>query len=205
LPSLVEKLFPSVRRAAAVTLAAAGLVAASVTSAAAADGPGHDYWPSFDRSGRGSSPSDGPGRTLNVPSKLKPPAGNVAAGTFSARGVQVYECTGGSWKFVEPVATLTGPGGRVEAIHYRGPSWQSTTDGSLVVAKAVADHPVSGTIPWLLLEATDNRGDGLFGRVTYIQRLSTSGGAAPSGGCKDGETEGVPYRAQYRVFVKKAR
>ncbi len=182
LRSNVKTMGSSLRRAASIGLLATGLVAASVGSAHAAGTPG---------------------RGTPVPPELKPPAGNVLAGTFSASGVQVYACNGGTWSFVEPVATLTSSRGRTEAIHFRGPSWQSTTDGSLVVAKAVANKPVTGTIPLLLLEATDNSGDGLFGRVTYIQRLATSGGAAPADSCEDGDTEGVPYRAQYRFFVER--
>lgn len=174
----------SLRRVAAAGLLATGLIAAFTGGAAAEAGP---------------RPGD------RVPSELRPPAGNVSAGTFDARGVQIYECSGGEWKFVEPVATLFGANGRPEAIHFRGPSWQSLRDGSLVEAKAIANVPVRGTIPLLLLEATKTRGDGLFGRVTFIQRLSTSGGAAPTEGCDEGEVRGVPYRAQYRLFVKNAR
>ncbi|MEV5409991.1 DUF3455 domain-containing protein [Thermopolyspora sp. NPDC052614] len=179
--SLAKTTGSSLRRAASIGLLATGLVAASVGSAHATATPGHG---------------------APVPPELKPPAGHVLAKAFSASGVQVYECNGGTWSFVEPAASLTDARGRTAAIHFRGPTWQSTTDGSLVVGKAVANKPVTGTIPLLLLEATDNRGDGLFGRVTYIQRLATQGGAAPTGPCEDGDTEGVPYRAQYRFFVE---
>lgn len=176
----VKATVSSAGRIAAAGLLAAGLLAASAGAAHAA------------------TPKPGG----SVPAELRPPAGNVAAATFNASGVQVYECSGGEWTFVEPAATLTDSRGRPVAIHFRGPTWQSTTDSSLVEARAVANVPVNGTIPLLLLEATENRGDGLFGRVTYIQRLATSGGAAPSGSCEDGDTKGVPYKAKYRFFVK---
>lgn len=176
----VKATVPSARRIAAAGLLAAGLIAATAGGAQAA------------RPKPGGS----------VPDELKPPAGNVPAATFNASGVQVYECSGGEWTFVEPAATLTDSRGRPVAIHFRSPTWQSTVDSSLVEASAVANVPVAGTIPLLLLKATENRGDGLFGRVTYIQRLATSGGAAPGGSCEDGETKGVPYKAKYRFFVK---
>jgi hypothetical protein len=140
-----------------------------------------------------------------VPAELAPPAGSVALARYPARGVQVYTCTAGSWVFTEPAATLTaGPAGPAVAAHFRGPTWQSTTDGSLVQATAVASKPVPGSIAQLLLRATSTRGPGRFGSVTYVQRLDPSGGAAPAGTCTDGAVAGVPYRAQY-VFWAAAR
>jgi hypothetical protein len=142
-----------------------------------------------------------------VPPALVPPAGQVLSSVFGAHGVQVYQCTAGTWTFLEPAAGLTGRvkgpdrAGRHTAIHFRGPSWESTEDGSLVEAKVLASSPVPGSIPQLLLQATRNRGDGAFGHVTYVQRLATSGGAAPTGACTDGRSTGVPYRAKYRFFV----
>jgi hypothetical protein len=142
-----------------------------------------------------------------IPAALVPPAGNVLSSVFHAEGVQVYQCTAGAWTFVEPAATLTGRsvarGGpkRLSAVHFRGPSWESTNDGTLVEARAVANSPVTGSIPELLLQATKTRGDGVFGRVTYIQRLATRGGVAPTGACTDGATTGVPYKAEYRFYV----
>jgi hypothetical protein len=141
----------------------------------------------------------------DVPAVLVPPAGNVQVSAFAAAGVQVYQCTAGAWVFIEPAASLAGwvrrPRGPHAAVHFRGPSWQSTVDGSLVEAAAVASSPVAGSIPELLLQARRTRGDGAFGQVTYIQRLSTSGGVAPAGSCTDGATTGVPYRADYRFFA----
>jgi len=140
-----------------------------------------------------------------VPAVLVPPAGNVLSSVFRAEGVQVYQCAAGAWTFLEPAATLNGVGrgvaGRRTAIHFRGPSWESPNDGSLVEAKAVANSPVTGSIPELLLQASKNRGDGVFGHVTYVQRLATRGGVAPTGACTDGATAGVPYRAEYRFYT----
>jgi hypothetical protein len=126
----------------------------------------------------------------------------VLVARYPARGVQVYTCTAGSWVFTEPAATLSaGPAGPAVAVHFRGPSWQSTTDGSLVTAKAIVSVRVDGSIPQLLLQATSTRGPGRFGSVSHIQRLNTSGGAAPTGTCTEGATVGVAYRADY-VFYR---
>jgi hypothetical protein len=141
----------------------------------------------------------------SVPPGLQPPAGNVLEAQFAARGVQVYQCTAGAWVFLEPAANLVGyefgTSGIQTAIHYKGPTWESTTDGSLVQGTTIASEPVTGSIPQLLLKATANRGTGIFGSVTYINRLDTRGGAAPAGSCTSGQTVGVPYTAQYLFYV----
>ncbi len=140
-----------------------------------------------------------------VPAALVPPAGNHEVARFAASGVQIYQCVGGVWTFVEPAASLVGyettshrPN---QAIHFRGPSWESVTDGSLVEAKSIASSPVDGSIPQLLLQAGTTRGDGVFGKVTYVQRLNTKGGAAPTSTCTDGATQSVRYTAAYHFFA----
>jgi hypothetical protein len=139
-----------------------------------------------------------------IPAALAVPAGNSLTAAFAAQGVQVYQCTAGAWTFVEPAASLIGQATKSHriqtAVHFRGPSWESTNDGSLVTATAVANSPVAGSIPELLLKSATNRGTGLFGKVSYIQRLSTTGGAAPAGSCTDGQTTGVTYTAKYRFY-----
>jgi hypothetical protein len=195
------------------TLAGAGITGlltfALVAGSAAAAGAAPD--PGTDPAAQPATPAGAPAAesltragAAAVPAALQPPDGHVPLGAFAASGVQVYRCTAAAWAFVEPVATLTGRvrglRGRHTAIHFRGPSWQSGADGSLVEAAAVANAPVAGSIPQLLLEARTNRGEGVFGAVTYIQRLATSGGAAPAGTCEEGALASVPYRADYRFF-----
>jgi hypothetical protein len=135
----------------------------------------------------------------SVPPAIQVPPGNTLIAEFDARGVQVYQCTAGAWSFLEPAAELSAQG--ASAIHFRGPSWESPQDGSLVEGRAVASSPVAGSIPQLLLQATRTRGDGVFGGVTYIQRLNTTGGVAPTTACTDGQTAGIPYTADYRFYV----
>jgi len=142
----------------------------------------------------------------SVPPGLQPPTGNMLSARFVGVGVQVYQCnTAGAWVFLEPAANLVGyaagASGVQSAIHYKGPTWESTTDGSLVQGTTIASSPVTGSIPQLLLQATANRGTGIFGSVTYINRLDTRGGAAPTSSCTSGQTIGVPYTAQYLFYV----
>jgi hypothetical protein len=142
----------------------------------------------------------------SVPPGLQPPTGNMLSAQFVGVGVQVYRCNAaGAWVFLEPAANLvghaTGASGLQRAIHYKGPTWESTADGSLVQGTTIASSPVTGSIPQLLLQATANRGVGIFGSVTYINRLDTRGGAAPTSSCTSGQTIGVPYTAQYLFYV----
>jgi hypothetical protein len=137
----------------------------------------------------------------SVPPVIQVPPGNRRlVADLAAQGVQVYTCTAGAWVFLEPVAQLHDQTQAV--IHFRGPSWESTNDGSLVEAETVASSPVVGAIPQLLLQATLTRGSGILGNVTYVQRLATVGGVKPSTACTDGQTQGVPYSAEYRFYTR---
>jgi hypothetical protein len=132
-------------------------------------------------------------------SPIDPPAGLRRIGSFRVvKGTQTYTCTGGVFTGASvPEAKLAGPGGLIH--HFKGPSWQSERDGSLVTAAKEAERPRAGTIAELLLKVTSHSGptDGLLARATYIQRLSTTGGVAPAGACTDGATKAVRYGALY--------
>ncbi|QUQ70781.1 DUF3455 domain-containing protein [Kutzneria sp. CA-103260] len=140
-----------------------------------------------------------------APVAVKVPAGNRMIATFDGRGVQIYTCANAAWTLLEPAATLSDHGKPV-ALHFKGPIWVSTVDGSEVGAAAVpgASAPRPGAVPELLLKATENHGKGQFSDVTYVQRLATRGGLAPAGPCTDGAQVSTPYSATY-VFWAAAR
>ena len=106
-------------------------------------------------------------------------------------GVQIYVWTVNptnaalsSWVFKAPHAVLFGTEkdekGDVVGIHFGGPTWESNS-GSKVVGTRVASSTVdSHAIPWLLLSAASTAGDGIFANTTYIQRVHTVGGLAPT-------------------------
>lgn len=135
---------------------------------------------------------------------LQADAGSEVAVRFFAVGVQVYWWNGSTWGFVGPMATLYADeslNGKV-GTHYGGPTWK-TNSGSLVIGKnPVRCTPDPESIPWLLLEVDEVDGEGIFRDVTYIQRVNTQGGKAPSTpGTYDGERVEVPYTAVY-VFYR---
>ena len=142
-----------------------------------------------------------PSPTLAVPS------GNELAFALQGVGVQIYACqatsTGFGWVFQAPQATLYDRHGRVAGTHFAGPTWQAN-DGSTVVGAKVASFTVDpSSIPWLLLRATSHTGDGRMSEVSYVQRLQTSGGIAPSSGCDAnhvGDVAQVDYTATYYFY-----
>jgi hypothetical protein len=121
-----------------------------------------------------------------------------------AVGVQIYTWNGTSWVFQAPEAVLfadAGVNGEV-GIHYGGPTWK-TESGSKVVGAAVANAPSPNpdSVPQLLVRAVSTEGPGILERTTYIQRVNTIGGKAPSNdGTAIGEEARVPYTAEYYFF-----
>ena len=127
--------------------------------------------------------------------------------TLHAEGGQLYECKAGSdrklaWTLREPTATLRLKGKTVGR-HYAGPNWEHT-DGSAVGATVVAKAPgkAPNDIPWLKLNATAHRGQGMLSGVTTVLQINTQGGVH-SGPCdKAGSLYSAPYSADY-VFLQK--
>ena len=142
-----------------------------------------------------------------APAVIQPPDGSVEVARYRVKtGFQIYRCVNSAWSLKAPAAMMVnGERDGRTIYHYGGPTWQSMTDGSLVTAVKKAEASVSGAIPQLLLEVTSHSGtvDGELSKVSYIQRLNTKGGLAPSGACVDGTEQPIPYGADY-VFFKPA-
>jgi len=120
-----------------------------------------------------------------------------------AIGGQRYRWDGTAWGFVEPVATLFADDQYHDkvGIHYGGPTWQANSGGKVVAAKIKECKPDPASIPWLLLKATSNQGPGLFGAVSFIQRVNTKGGLAPTApGATIGMLADVPYTTEYYFY-----
>ena len=146
-------------------------------------------------------------RSPDLPSPLcdsvQVPPGNRLAFRVYALGVQVYRWNGTTWGFVEPVATLFASArfnGEV-GTHYVGPTWESNSGSKVVAARVTGCAPDSTAIPWLLLQKVSTEGPGIFSSVTYIQRVNTTGGLAPTApGTVIGEVKEVPYTAEYYFY-----
>ena len=133
---------------------------------------------------------------------LAPPAGSTLVFHAYARGVQIYRWTGTSWEFVAPEAVLYQDDGEngVLATHFAGPTWKSHSGSTVVGVVTQRCTPDPDAIPWLLLKAT-SEGPGIFQGVTFIQRVNTVGGLAPTEpGEVVGEEAEVPYTADYFFY-----
>ena len=162
-----------------------------------------------------------------VPANLVVPEGHSVFLKGYASGTQTYMClpsaTGPAWKFVGPQATLFQEFGagfyQQVTTHFLSPnpfeggtarpSWLHSFDSSQIWGRALAsstdaDFVEAGAIPWLLVEvvgAQQGPAGGLLAATTYVQRLNTSGGAAPSGTCADvGTFVMVPYTTDYFFY-----
>ena len=146
-----------------------------------------------------------------VPDNLKVPDGQIVLLKALGKGVQIYTCKAKTddpskfeWAFKAPEADLFNHKGEKIGKHYGGPTWEAN-DGSKVVGKvqARADAPDASAIPWLLLSAQSHEGSGKFSTVTYLQRVNTVGGKAPTQGCDSshvGTEARVDYTADYYFY-----
>jgi Protein of unknown function (DUF3455) len=125
-----------------------------------------------------------------------------------ATGIQKYACqANGTWLFTDPEATLYKTAGASKPIgtHFLNfatgrPVWQLDDGSSVEAARTQTASGGAGNIAWLLLQAALTTvgadGDRLNG-TTWVQRLNTSGGTAPTGTCTPGDLAAVPYTTDY--------
>ena len=149
-----------------------------------------------------------------VPATIAVPEGHDVAYLGHAEGAQIYECAldasaNPAWRLRAPTALLVDDEGLPFVSHFggidadlpAGPYWQSLRDGSRVRAGLAIASPSAGTIPHLRLTALDTAGNGVMSRVSYIHRLATTGGVAPTGACQLDDRAEVPYTADYYFYV----
>ena len=164
-----------------------------------------------------------------VPANIQVPAGNKAFLVGHAVGTQNYVClpsgAGVAFTLFTPQATLFKDNDKQITTHFFSPNpfengtiratWQDSRDTSTVWGQVKPDNSSSdpnfvapGAIAWLLVTVVGaqdgpNGGDTLTA-TTYIQRLNTSGGVAPSTGCASATDVGnqafVPYTADYFFY-----
>src|SRR6266576_5507507 len=95
-------------------------------------------------------------------------------------------------------------------------TWQGSLDSSRVwmvknsansaidPSPEIASCPNTGSIQCVLLRSVGNAkgptGGNLLFKTTFIQRLNTNGGAVPTSACTVGQTQLVPYTADYFFF-----
>jgi len=150
--------------------------------------------------------ADSLGAPADAPAAIQPPAGNVVFLVVHAVGTQNYTCTpAGTWSAAVPKADLFAPNDHQIGIHFAGPTWQLKDGSSVLGIKRVGVSAPTGSldIDWLLVQAASTSvgpdGDRLA-KTTWIQRVHTVGGKAPTGPCGPGGTASVPYEADYYFY-----
>ena len=146
-----------------------------------------------------------------LPDAVKVPAGNKVAMETIGVGEITYECRAKAnaagqfeWVFAGPNAALNDRSGRQVGKYFGPPATWESNDGSKVTATQVAVAPASaGNIPLQLVKANPATGSGAMNGVTYIQRVATRGGVAPTSTCDANalsKKEIVKYQADYIVW-----
>lgn len=150
-----------------------------------------------------------------IPGALSAPKNSKLIVHVFAKGVQIYtsapnleDSSKYKWKFIGPSATLYADENHRKVVgeHYldnNNPTWEWVDSSKVSGSKlSQVNSPDSLAIPWLLLKATINKGNGVLSHVVFIQRINTKGGKAPS--AKDridsGKTVQVPYTAEYLFY-----
>ncbi|MWL90912.1 DUF3455 domain-containing protein [Cupriavidus sp. SW-Y-13] len=143
-----------------------------------------------------------------VAEAIRVPAGNKMAMQTVGSGQLLYECrvkantqAEHEWVFVGPTAVLKDRSGATVGKYYGPPATWESSDGSKVTATQVATAPGGdGNIPHQLVKANPAMGAGSMMGVTFIQRVATKGGVAPSMPCSSanvGAKQTVGYQADY--------
>jgi Protein of unknown function (DUF3455) len=147
-----------------------------------------------------------------VAEAVRVPAGNKVAFETVGAGQITYECRTKAamadqfeWAFVGPDAPLVDRTGKPAGKYFGPPATWQSNDGSRITGAQLAVSPAGAeNIPLQLVKANPASGAGAMQGVTYIQRLATKGGVAPSAVCNAtarGQRMIVNYQADY-IFWK---
>ena len=145
----------------------------------------------------------------SIPAQIRVPGGSSQVLSTHAIGDQIYQCAlvNGSytWILLAPDAKLLDTKGQVVGKHYSGPVWEYK-EGSRIEGRIVSklDVDPDSSISWLLVKVIGHKGNGLFSDISYINRINTRGGLAPSSRCHMnhlGTEKRMAYSADY-VFYK---
>jgi hypothetical protein len=134
-----------------------------------------------------------------------------------ARGFQIYEVQRSatdpnvfSWVNIAPLADLYATPDFKDLLihHFAGPTWEflkGQFKGEKVVATKVSGvTPDPTAIQWLLLKADPTRSSA-DNEITFVQRICTAHGLAPTTGNDEahlGQKDSIPYTASYLFYTK---
>ena len=166
-----------------------------------------------------------------VPANIAVPDSSHAFLVGRGVGTQNYSCAPGkslgrvAWTLFTPEATLFDDFRGQLTTHFFSPNpaeggivratWEGSRDTSMVWAKVNASSTDPNfvnqdAVAWVLLQRVGGQagptGGDTFAGTTFIQRLNTVGGLAPSTGCDTPQDIGkkafIPYTADYFFYTK---
>jgi len=147
----------------------------------------------------------------DIPQAIQAPVDQQLYLTLHAQGDQIYFCKSEAgqfaWTLKAPEAQLTDNKGKPFGRHFAGPTWESS-DGSSATGtlSAKVDSGDAESIPWLLVNVTSHKGNGVLSRAKTVQRINTKGGKAPGSGCDAdhvNQERRVAYSADYNFYAAK--
>lgn len=155
------------------------LLAAGCTSVRP-PGPGAPSAPSLPSAPAASPPS---APSLGFFSRIKVPNGHEPVLRLRGNGVQIFRCEAVDgehlWRFRQPEADLIDDAGQVAARHGANFTFEHRDTSRLVTAiVAHDDAPKRDDLRWVLFTARPY-GRGVFGNISYVQRVNTTGGMPP--------------------------
>ncbi|GLJ29520.1 hypothetical protein SUGI_0581880 [Cryptomeria japonica] len=154
-------------------------------------------------------------KPVSLPLTLSISNTNVPVKSYFGQGMQIYCFNGSAWNFKNVSAELSSvPGQEVIGKHYflgepdqygGQPTWETFMPYSRVTAKLQTRVVVDpNSVPWLSLQATTHMGSiYLLTSVSYVQRVSTTGGKPPESinGARIGDIYMSPYTALYWFYA----
>lgn len=169
----------------------------------------------------GSNPISSDAQTIStcspIPDSLKVPEGNKFVLQTFARGFQIYEVQRSAtdpnvfvWVNIAPLADLYATPDFKDLLihHFAGPTWQFLKgpfkDEKVVAKKVQGVTPDVTAIQWLLLKA-DPTLSSADNQITFVQRICTAHGLAPTTGNDEahlGQKDSIPYTASYLFYTK---
>ena len=130
------------------------------------------------------------------------------------------DASGFAWLLFTPEATLFNDRGKQLMTHFFSPNpdedgtiratWQDSRDSSIVWGGRAISAPVPDAVAWLLLPMAGTQegptGGDTLTATSFIHRVNTVGGLAPSDGCSEladvGAKAFMPYTADYFFYTK---
>ncbi|KAJ3100028.1 hypothetical protein HK100_004796 [Physocladia obscura] len=149
-----------------------------------------------------------------LPSGINVPSGNSLTEAYQGIGTQNYICANSTYTLESVTADLFFEGSAFDGViqvlytfNSQGQPVWTALDGSVFIGDPITKVPAAdptNDIPNVLLQraaGTESPTDGVLSTATYLVRLNTHDGVAPSSCSDEGEVLNVDYSAEYYFYA----